>query len=77
MTIKTQVNEILDMKMDRQEFIKYVGVGLVAVSGVGTALRMLAPKQTNSNPSPAVSFSYGYGGAPYGGSSQPNQKLPS
>jgi hypothetical protein len=66
MTIKTQLNELLDRKMDRQEFIKNIGMGLVAISGMGTALRLLAPKQHDATPN--THYGYGYGGSAYGGS---------
>lgn len=65
MAIKTQVNAILNKKMDRQDFIKHVAVGVVAISGAGTALRLLTPKQS----APAVGNSYG--SSAYGGASKP------
>jgi len=60
MAIKSQVNALLSKKMDRQDFIKHVAIGVVALSGAGTALRLLAPKQTKS-------VDNGYGGSAYGG----------
>lgn len=63
MSIKLQVNEILNKKMDRQNFIKHVAIGAVAISGVGTALRLLAPKQSKP-------VNVGYGGSAYGGSKE-------
>ena len=60
MAIKTQVSAILNKKMDRQDFLKHVAIGVVALSGAGTALKLLAPKQ-------AKSVDGGYGGSAYGG----------
>ncbi|MDB5176632.1 MAG: hypothetical protein JWN75_300 [Candidatus Saccharibacteria bacterium] len=60
MAIKTEVNAILNKKMDRQDFIKHVAIGIVALTGAGSALRLLAPKQNTS-------VSSGYGGSAYGG----------
>lgn len=60
MAIKTQVAAILNKKMDRQDFIKHVAIGIVAISGAGSALRLLAPKQQNA-------VDHGYGGSAYGG----------
>ena len=60
MAIKTQVNAILNKKMDRQNFIKHLAIGMVAVSGVGTALKFLAPQQDKSSAA-------GYGSSAYGG----------
>ncbi len=61
MAIKAQVNAILNKKMDRQDFIKHVAVGVVALTGAGTALRLL-----NQKPAAGQS-SVGYGGSAYGG----------
>lgn len=63
MAIKTQLDAILKKKMDRQDFIKHVAIGLVAMTGAGTALRLLAPKQQQQ------SVNMGYGGSAYGGMS--------
>ncbi len=68
MNIKSQVNAIFNKKMDRQDFIKHVAIGMVALSGAGTALRLLAPKQTRST------SSNGYGSSAYGGA-QDGKKL--
>lgn len=62
MAIKTQVSEILNKKMDRQNFLKHIALGIVAISGAGAALRLINPK-----PAPADK-SVGYGGSAYGGS---------
>ena len=62
MAIKTQVNAVLSKKMDRQGFIKHLAIAAVAISGVGTAMRLLASddKQKSQN--------VGYGSSVYGGS---------
>lgn len=62
MAIKNQLNSLLNKKMDRSGFIKHVAVGMVAMSGVGAALKMLAPKPEATN-----SSALGYGGSAYGG----------
>ena len=65
MIYKQQVAALLNKKMDRQDFIKSVAIGVVALSGAGAALRMLAaPKQQTQH------SSIGYGGSAYGGSSE-------
>ena len=64
MAIKTQVDAILNKKMDRQGFIKQVAIGMVALTGASAALRLLAPKQpSDSQPS----ANDGYGSSAYGG----------
>lgn len=62
MSIQTQISEILNKKMDRQGFLKHLVIGVVAISGVGTALRLLSPAAKQKNES------IGYGGSVYGGS---------
>ena len=60
MAIKTQINAILKKKMDRQDFIKHLAIGAVALSGAGTALRLLSQKQNKTADG-------GYGSSAYGG----------
>lgn len=60
---KEQLNIPLSKKMDRKDFLKNVAIGLVAVTGLGSALRLLSsPKQTSNSGS-----SDGYSGSAYGG----------
>jgi len=61
MQIKSQISELLNKKMDRQDFLKHVAVGAVAASGAGAALRLLSSKPQASN------AQLGYGGSAYGG----------
>jgi hypothetical protein len=63
MAIKTQVSAILNKKMDRQDFIKHVAIGVVALTGAGAALKLLAPSDKQQKTSVG-----GYGGSSYGGS---------
>lgn len=63
MAIKTQVSAILDKKMDRQDFLKHVAIGLVALSGAGAALKVLGSSQTKQQSS---AKSNSYGGSAYG-----------
>lgn len=65
MAIKPQVSALLNKKMDRQNFLKHVAVGMVAISGAGAALRLL---NQNQKPAATTSQSVGYGGSAYGGS---------
>lgn len=59
MVIKQQVAAILNKKMDRQDFLRHVAIGMVALSGAGAALRLLAPKQERT-------VANGYGSSSYG-----------
>lgn len=67
MAIKTQFNAILNKKMDRQNFIKHVAVGIVAVSGAGSALKLLSSSKPKSQ-------DVGYGDSAYGGA-KTNEKV--
>ena len=58
-SIKIQLGEILDKKMDRRDFLKHIAIGLVALTGANTALRLLSPQQRN--------IGGGYGSSAYGG----------
>ncbi len=61
MSLKPQLNQLLNKTMDRQDFIKHIAIGVTALSGAGAALRLLsAPKQK--------SVGLGYGDSAYGGS---------
>jgi hypothetical protein len=66
MAIKTQVSELLNKEMDRQDFLKHIAIGLVALSGFGAVLRYAAPKQGHNQ----TTNSLGYGSSAYGGSSE-------
>lgn len=63
MAIKRQLNLLLNKQMDRQDFLKHVAIGVVALTGAGAALRLLAP---DAKPVARTS-STGYGGSAYGG----------
>lgn len=61
--MKDELNGLLQKKMDRLTFLKHVGVGVVALTGVGTIVKTMggvgAPK-----------VSAGYGASIYGGKKQ-------
>lgn len=60
MALKTQLNALLEKKMDRQDFLKYIAVGMVALSGIGSALKVLSAKTETP-------VNGGYGSSAYGG----------
>lgn len=61
MDIHKQIDTVLAKKMDRQAFLKYSLGGLLAVSSIGTVVKLL---QNNSH-KPATSV--GYSAGAYGG----------
>ena len=58
--VKASVDSLLQKKMDRLSFLKHVGIGVVALTGVSTIVKTMgsmgAPRQTA-----------GYGASIYGG----------
>ena len=60
--ITDQVSELMQKEMDRKDFLKHVGVGLIAASGVGSLLKSL--NAVGSRPHPRTG-TYGY--ANFGG----------
>ena len=64
-----QIETLLNKKMDRRDFIKHVGVGTLAVFGLGSVVKLMS--SVNSNPvatsSQAQNTSMAYGASVYGG----------
>jgi len=61
--IKAKISQLLDTEMERKDFLKLVGLGAVAATGLTSILK--AVSQTPNRQSAAQS--QGYGGALYGG----------
>lgn len=62
MSIQTEVQSLLQKKMDRREFIRHVGVGFAAIVGITTLIRALSSMNGNKH---TTGYSAGtYGGAP-------------
>lgn len=66
MAIKQELNTLLTKKMDRKDFLKVVGVGVIAATGIGTLLRTINPSQSQTRVGSA-SNAQGYGSSAYGG----------
>lgn len=60
---KQEIAAILNEPMDRKAFLKHVGIGIVAISGVGAALRSLSQKKAPVT----VTAKSSYGGSAFGG----------
>ncbi len=68
MAIKQQINTLLTKKMDRRDFFKHVGVGIVAVSGVSAIVKTLGTVTTiGEQPKQKAVAMRGYGSSVYGG----------
>ena len=64
--LNEQFKNILEQKMDRKDFLKHVGVGLVGLTGVGALMRAFG----GNGSSTTGHRGYGYGGSTYGGARQ-------
>lgn len=62
--IKNNISQLLETEMERKDFLKLVGFGVVAATGVTQILKAMtqqaAPRKVTSN-------AQGYGGSLYGG----------
>ncbi len=68
--MKPDVNKLLQKRMDRKDFLKHLGIGFAAITGVATVFKAVTT-MTNSG-----TVSKGYGSSAYGGKprSPSNQK---
>lgn len=63
--VKLDIAQLLDKEMDRKDFLKHVGIGIVALTGFSAVLKALSQQTTSGSPKYA-----GYGGSSYGGASK-------
>lgn len=58
-------SDLLDKEMDRKDFLKHVGIAIVAMTGISAIFKSLLNQptsQTTRRPAPAGYGSYAYGG---------------
>jgi len=63
MAIKQDVNMLLMKKMDRKDFLKHVGVAIIAFTGFSAVIKVLASGDASKSGQAAM----GYGSSSYGG----------
>lgn len=63
MNLQDESKALLQKEMNRKDFLKLVGVGVVALTGVSSLLKTLSTLGGDSAPSRSL----GYGSSPYGG----------
>ena len=67
MTIKNQIDALLQEKMDRKDFLKYAGTIVLGIIGVTGLLRMvLGSRGVSSVSGHGSNNSKGYGNSAYG-----------
>jgi hypothetical protein len=70
MKIPQSVNALLEKPMDRRDFLKHIGLGLLLASGVGSIIRSLGQLSTGGKQASSAQLSAaGYGASVYGGRS--------
>ena len=65
--IKQSIARILSVELDRKDFLKAVGIGIVAATGVSQAITSVVKQTSSSTSQKPVNFGYGdsvYGGRP-------------
>lgn len=62
MTLQTDIQALMQKKMDRRDFLKHVGIGFVAILGITTILRTMSSLGNNGQ-----KHSVGYSSGAYGG----------
>lgn len=60
-----QFSEILQRRMDRKDFLKHVGMGVVVITGLAGVMKLLKPQEQGKTTSTTVAG--GYGASVYGG----------
>ncbi len=59
-----QFSEILQRRMDRKDFLKHVGMGVVVITGLAGVIKLLKPQEQGKG---ASTVAGGYGASVYGG----------
>lgn len=64
--MKNELENLLQKQMDRKSFIKHVGVGVAALTGLATIVKTMNGVSFTAKPQRVV----GYGSSGYGGDKQ-------
>jgi hypothetical protein len=60
-----QINDLLQKRMDRKDFLKHIAIGVAVLTGGATLVKTLTSQQTGDDKKVADG---GYGASAYGGS---------
>lgn len=62
------IDEILQKRMDRKDFLKHVGMGVAIITGTAGIVKMFKPSSNNiAKTSHQQPVAMGYGASAYGG----------
>lgn len=67
LNIQKSVNQLMEKEMDRRDFLKHVGIGFLALTGVAAIVKTL-------NTMSGTKETVGYGGGSYGGAPDRNNR---
>lgn len=67
--IKQSISRILAIELDRKDFLKAVGIGLVAATGVSQVVSSVVKQTSVASQPQQQKVSMGYGDSVYGGRS--------
>jgi len=63
-----QIDDILQKRMDRKDFLKHIGMGVAIITGTAGVIKMFKPSSNNVSKTPQKqSVAMGYGASAYGG----------
>jgi hypothetical protein len=63
-----QIDEILQKRMDRKDFLKHVGMGVAIITGTAGIIKLLKPANGNmAKTNHGQHVAMGYGASAYGG----------
>lgn len=65
--MQKQLNEIMQKRMDRKDFLKHVAMGVAVITGAAGVIKLMKPDPQPSQGRAPVEAAYGYGTSVYGG----------
>lgn len=69
--MREAINDIKQKEMDRKEFLRFVGAGILLVTGVAGFIKSLKSFPSSHLSSISSNSGYGYGRSPYGKNNKP------
>lgn len=68
--MKKEIDEILQKRMDRKDFLKHVGMGVAVITGTAGVVKLFKPESQSQQQVAGM----GYGASVYGGTRAVDQK---
>ena len=62
-----QLDEILQKRMDRKDFLKHLGMGVAVITGTAGIVKMFKPQSSSLSQTNQKTVGMGYGASVYGG----------